>query len=185
MIDRSKDPFPGLAIYSTSGRARGKQVNLLCSFFFLLCRSLFSLLCLLMFAAEPTDEGTTQHKRNKEYRRLFAVGNWRRHGAVAPPPPSLHSNRPCIAIRGAREPSLSILQIYAEGWILRLSRAFARWPRWYYWCIAVHVRFLASKALHVPCIMQNLSVFRNFSDGLGRRSSRGTTRWNESFVHGL
>ena len=38
-----------------------------------------------------------------------------------------------------------------------------------YWCTAVHFRFLASKALHVPCIMQNLSVFHNFSDGLGRK----------------
>jgi len=47
----------------------------------------------------------------------------------------------------AGEPSLSVLQIYA-GWILSFSGVFAGWPRWYYWCIAVHFRFLASKALH-------------------------------------
>jgi hypothetical protein len=35
--------------------------------------------------------------------------------------------------------------------------------------IAVHFRFLASKALHVPCIMQTLSVFHNVSHGLGRK----------------
>ena len=28
------------------------------------------------------------------------------------------------------------------------SCAFAGWTSWYYWCIAVDFRFLASKALH-------------------------------------
>jgi hypothetical protein len=36
-------------------------------------------------------------------------------------------------------------------------------------CTAVHFRFLASKALHVPCIMQNTSVFQIISHGLGRK----------------
>ena len=65
------------------------------------------------------------------------------------PPPQLHSNRPCIVSRGgggAREPSLSVLQIYSEGRILSFSCAFAGWTRWYYWCIAVYFRSLASKA---------------------------------------
>ena len=48
------------------------------------------------------------------------------------------------------EPSLSVLQVYSEGLIVRFSRAFAGWTRWYPWCIAVyfiHV-LLSSKALH-------------------------------------
>ena len=32
--------------------------------------------------------------------------------------------------------------------MLSFSCAFAGWTRWYYWCIAVYFRFLASKALH-------------------------------------
>ena len=51
-------------------------------------------------------------------------------------------------MRGAREPSLSVLQIYSEGRILSFSCAFAGWIRWYYWCIAVYFRILAFKALH-------------------------------------
>ena len=48
---------------------------------------------------------------------------------------------------GAKELSLSILQNKTEGWILSFFGVFAGWPRWYYWCIAMHFRFLASKAL--------------------------------------
>ena len=66
---------------------------------------------------------------------------------VSPPPP-LHSNRAGIVSRGAREPSLSVSQIYSEGRTLSFSCAFAGWTRWYYWCIAVYFRFLPSKALH-------------------------------------
>ena len=58
----------------------------------------------------------------------------------------LHSNRGWGG--GSREPSLSGLQICAEVWILSFSGAFAGWPWLYDRCIAVHVRFLASKALH-------------------------------------
>ena len=50
-----------------------------------------------------------------------------------------------------------------------LLRCVCGLARWYYWCIAVHFRFLASNTLHVPCIMQNLSVFHDFSHGLGRK----------------
>jgi hypothetical protein len=63
-------------------------------------------------------------------------------------PPPLHSTCPCIVGGGAREPLLSVLQIYSEGQILSFSCEFAGWTRWYYWCIAVYFRFLASKALH-------------------------------------
>ena len=45
--------------------------NLPGALFVLLCfdRSLFSSLCLLMSIVEPTEEGTTQPKRNKEATR--------------------------------------------------------------------------------------------------------------------
>ena len=64
------------------------------------------------------------------------------------PPPPMHSKCPCIVSGGARQPSLSVLQIYSERRILSLSCAFAGWTRWYCLCIAVYFRFLASKALH-------------------------------------
>ena len=61
-------------------------------------------------------------------------------------PLPLYGNRPCIVFLGGA--SLSVLQIYSEGWILSSSCAFAGWTRWYRWCIAVYFRFFASKALH-------------------------------------
>ena len=64
------------------------------------------------------------------------------------PPGQVRSNRPCIVSRGARELSLSVLQLYSEGRILSFSCAFAGCTRWYYWCIAVYLRFLASNPLH-------------------------------------
>ena len=66
------------------------------------------------------------------------------------PPPPLHRILPCIEIGGggARESSLASLQIYTKHLILAFSGAFARWPRWYYWRIAMHFRFLVAKALH-------------------------------------
>ena len=51
--------------------------------------------------------------------------------AVVPHPP-LHSNHPCVVSGGAREPSLSVLQIYSEGRVLSFSCASAGWTRWYY-----------------------------------------------------
>ena len=66
-------------------QGQGTQTNLFFFVFFsVLCfdKSLFSSFCLLMSTVERTEEGTTQPKRNQEYYRLFAVGTWRRHGAV-------------------------------------------------------------------------------------------------------
>ena len=57
---------------SSQGKDRGAQFNLFPPFFFaVLCfdRSLFSSFCLPMSIAEPTEEGTTQPKRNKETTR--------------------------------------------------------------------------------------------------------------------
>ena len=65
-----------------------------------------------------------------------------------PPPPFLHSNRPCIVSGRARELSFSVLLLYSKGRILRFSFLFAGWTRWCHWHIAVYFTFLASKALH-------------------------------------
>ena len=77
-------------------------------------------------------------------------------------PPPLHSNRPCIVIGGGgvREPPLSVLQLSSEGRILSFSYAFAGWTRWYYRCIAVHFRFLASRATPLyPVSCRTLQFF--------------------------
>ena len=66
-----------------------------------------------------------------------------------------------------------MLQIDAEGRILSFPGAFAGRPRWCCWCVAVHFRFLASKALR--CITRNISVFRLSSHGFGRK-----TRYHET-----
>ena len=47
------------------------------------------------------------------------------------------------------KPSLSVLQIYLEGWILSFSCVFAVWTRWCCWCIAVF--FLHPSHSTVPC----------------------------------
>ena len=61
------------------------------------------------------------------------------------------SNLCCgVAVGGARQPSLSVLEIYPEGWILGFSRAFVGWTRWYHWCIVVFIRFPASKLQPSP-----------------------------------
>ena len=53
----------------------------------------------------------------------------RRGGALDTsfPPPLLDSKCPFIVSGGAREPSLSVLQIYSEGRISSFSCAFAGW----------------------------------------------------------
>ena len=76
--------------------------------------------------------------------------------ALGPHPPS-YSNRPCMVTGGAREPSLFVLQIYSEGWVLSFSCAFAGCTRWYCWCFAVYFRFLASQALH--CVLYHAEHF--------------------------
>jgi len=68
---------------------------------------------------------------------------------------------------GARVPSLSVLHIYLEGWILSFSCAFAGWTRWYYWCIVVYFRFLATKALLCTLCHAKHFSFRNVSHGCG------------------
>ena len=62
-----------------------------------------------------------------------------------------------------RQPSLSIFQIFLEGWILRLSCVFADWTRYCCWCIAVYFEFLAWKALHCTLYHAQHLIFRKFS----------------------
>ena len=73
----------------------------------------------------------------------------------------LHTNRPCNSKRGGGchggGVSLSVLQMYTEGRILGFSRAFAGRTRWPYWCSAVCLRSVASKALH--CTLDHADHF--------------------------
>ena len=99
--------------------------------------------------------------------------------ALISTPPPLHSNHPCIVIaEGGVTFRFANLRrrLYIE--LLRCICWLAKVVVLLVHCCALH----ASKVLHVPCIMQNTSVFHNFSHVFGRK--KGTTRWDKSFVHG-